>query len=158
MKRPNTITAYSQAFNTFQKWAQEFEELSTYPANEYTVGVYVLYMIKEKKSMASIKQFTASMTWLHQLGGHSNPIHSNIVQTLLSSAHRMNDNKVKHKTPVTKDMLLKLHESMVAEDKYKNLHNLRDFTYILLSFTGFMRFDEAAHIRRPEGQISSLIQ
>ena len=150
MKRPNTIAAYSQAFNSFQKWANEFDELQTYPATEYTVGVYILHMIKEKKSTSSIKQFTASMSWLHKLGGYINPIQTDIVQTLLDSALRMNTAPVKHKTPVTKDMLLALHETMVEGQLYENLHNLRDFTYILLSFTGFMRFDEAAHIRRSD--------
>ena len=52
--------------------------------------------------------------------------------------------------PVTKDMLVKLHQKLFVESCTMLLKDLRDFLYILLSFTGFLRFDEASRIRRSD--------
>ena len=70
---------------------------------------------------------------------------SHIVTSFLQSAHR----QVARLNPVPKSVLLDIHDALFSEDMDENnLVKLRDFTYILLSFTAFLRYDEASQVRR----------
>ena len=100
--------------------------------------------------MSSIKQFIASATWLHQMGGYPDPTATPVVSTLLQSAYRQLAKPVLHKNPLTKSILQDIHDSMFSYDSLYTVQNLRDFAYILLSFSGFLRFDEASKVRRKD--------
>ena len=61
MKSPNTIASYQKAYKRFEKWAGQYKELAIYPANEYSIGTYVMTLVKDNKSSSTIKQFLASV-------------------------------------------------------------------------------------------------
>ena len=148
VRSENTLTAYSQTYKRFELWADNFNDIPSYPTNEYAVALYIMHLIQENKTMSSVQQFIAATAWIHRLGGHKVPTENNIVQNVMDSAKRRYHTPVVHKTPVTRDMLVDLHNSMFQSEEDKNLVNLRDFTYILISFKGFLRFSEASQIRR----------
>ena len=148
IRSENTLIAYSQTYKRFELWADSFDEISSYPTNEYAVALYVMHLIQENKTMSSIQQFIAAAAWIHRVGGHKVPTDNSIVKNVMDSAKRRYHVPVLHKTPVTSDMLVDIHDEMFKTEEDKNLLNLRDFTYILISFKGFLRFSEASQIRR----------
>ena len=107
-----------------------------------------MHMVQEQKSISSIKHFVASITWLHQLGGYPDPSTSAVVTPILQSAYRQLAKPTVHKNPLTKDILQNIHDSMFPPGSPYDLLKLRNFSYILISFTGFLRFEEASNIKR----------
>ena len=148
MRRPTTLSAYFQAYKRFETWSADFNELTSYPTTEYAIGLHIMTLVQQLKSTSTIRQFVASTAWIHKLGGYSDPTKSAIVEAILDSAYRISAKPTTHKVPVTKPMLQDVHNSLFKDVVDSNLSDVRDFTYILLSFTGFMRFDEASSIRR----------
>ena len=148
IRSDNTLASSSQAYKRFENWADEFKELPSYPTDEYAVSLYILHLIQEGKSMSTIHQFVAATAWIHRLGCHYVPTDNDNVKSVMESAKRRYHTPVVHKTPVTRDMLVNIHDYMFQDPKNRNLVNLRDFTYILISFKGFLRYSEASHIRR----------
>ena len=146
-KRPATIKAYKGAYKTFEHWVGGFNELPVYPTNEYAISLYLIHMVQEAKSTSAIRQFIASVSWFHQLGGFPDPSKKAVVISMLDSAYKQLTKPVQHKHPITKDILSDMHDFMFESGEW-NLACLRDFSYILLSFSGFLRYDEAANVKR----------
>ena len=109
-----------------------------------------MFLVQEHKSISTMKQFIASASWLHHLGGYPDPTKTSVVDTLLQSAYRQLAQPVTHKNPLTKEILQDIHDSMFISDNSINLTKLRDFSYIMLSFSGFLRFDEASKVKRSD--------
>ena len=87
-KSKNTIAAYTYAYKQFEDWCTEFEEITSFPTDEYAVSLYLMTLVQQEKSISFVRQFTASASWTHELGGYENPIASPIVQTILQSTIR----------------------------------------------------------------------
>ena len=152
-RRPNTMTAYASAYKRFEEWAETLDEIKVFPTDEYSASLYVITLTQENKSMATIRQFVASMSWIHKLGGFQDPSESHLFQTLLQGVKRTTPGDVTHKKPVEKERLYKLHDMLFSQGKML-LKDVRDFTYILLSFYGFLRFDEASKVKRCNIQLN----
>ena len=90
---------------------------------------------------------------MHNINGLPDPTRSEIVQAVLDSIKRRLSQQVKHKKPVTKDMLVQLHDMLMNDVDKVTITKLRDFVYILISFAGFLRFDEASRIKRHHVQL-----
>ena len=148
MRRSSTLSSYSLAYKRFEAWSSKFSELTSYPTDEHAIGLYIMTLVQNGKSISTIRQFIASVTWLHDLGGYEDPSKSQLVKSILESAYRQSVKPVIHKVPVTKQILQDIHDVLFGGQSSFKLTDVRDFCYILLSFTGFMRFDEASSIRR----------
>ena len=114
------------------------------------MALYIISLVQKNVSVSSIRQFVASVSWMHNLGGHDNPIDTSVVQNILQSANRQVAKPVFHKKPITKETLFTLRNSFPIEHSDWNLCQLRDFLYILMSFTAFLRYHEASQIRRDD--------
>ena len=91
-----------------------------------------------------------SIKWAHEINGFIDPTNNTFVKSLLESAKRLNGKPVNKKDPVNKEMLVELF------DMYKNNDDLlviRDLTMIILSFSGFLRFDEISNLKCKDIQI-----
>ena len=131
LRRPNTLLAYSGAYKRFESWTREFQELPSYPTNEYSVALYIMHLLHQGQSMATINQFIAATAWIHKLGGHATPTDHNIVKTILESSKRYLCMPTVHKIPITKDSLVQLHDSMFASTGERTFTNLRDYIRVL---------------------------
>ena len=60
------IAAYTSTYRRFELWASNFQELQVYPKNDYPITLYIMFLIHEDKSVATMKQFTASCAWIHK--------------------------------------------------------------------------------------------
>ena len=110
--------------------------------------MYLLFLIENKKSVSTLTQFLASVTWFHNLGNYHNPAHSTCVQTLLEGAKRACKVAPRQKLPIQMEMIEKMLYDVGTKGNNLNLLELRDITYILLGYAGFLRYDEASSIRR----------
>ena len=150
MKNPKTAVVYTQAFRRFERWSSQFKELTSFPTEPHTVALYLMELTRGQKSHSTVKPFLASIKWLHELAGYDDPTGNTLVKVFIQSAFRQLAAPVVHKTPVTKEMLVKLHDKLFVQNVSNSLKDTRDFLYILLSFTGFLRFDEASRVRRSD--------
>ena len=148
MKRPATIASYTQAYARFERWTSEFKELNAFPTTDYAVGLYIMTLVQQGKSVSSIRQFLASVAWLHKLGSFEDPTKTTVVSAISESAYKQSARPVAHKKPVTKQVLQDIHDTLFNKNDKHILSDIRDFVYILLSFSGFLRFNEASNVRR----------
>ena len=148
MRRPKTISAYQRAYSRYEEWAIRYPELNIFPANELSIGTYVMVLVQGKKSNSTIRQFLASVSWMHELAGYPDPTNKHTVKSIVQSACRQSAKPVVHKEPVPKQILQDIHDSVFKEQSDKTLPNVRDFAMLLISFVGFLRYEETANIRR----------
>ena len=120
-KRPATISAYKSSYGQFETWTKGFTELRAFPTDEYTVGLYIMHLVQEQKSVSTMKQFIASSSWLHHLGSYPDPTKTPVVDSLLQSAYRQLAQPVTHKNPLSKPVLQDIHDSMFASSNDYNL-------------------------------------
>ena len=148
MRSSATINAYERAYARFERWAENYNELKSFPASDTAVGAYVIKLVKDEMSKSTIRQFLASVAWKHQLAGYPDPTDKNKVRAITQSAYRQRAKPTVHKEPVPKEILTKIHDFLFPEGSSENLHDIRDFVWILLSFVGFLRYDEISRIQR----------
>ena len=104
IRRPNTLIAYSSAYRRFEEWTADYQELPSFPTNEYAVTLYVMNLIQQEKTLSVVQQYIAATNWIHELGGYKTPTENSIVKAVLESAKRGFITPTVHKLPVTTDI------------------------------------------------------
>ena len=85
-----------------------------------------------------------ALTWVHSLAGLDSPTDRPFLQATPQGLRRMRCKPVQKRKPTTIEILA----DMVQDtNSHPSLSNLRPTTFSLLAFAGFLRFDEAIHIR-----------
>ena len=85
-----------------------------------------------------------SIKWAREMCGKLDPTDNAFVQNLVDSAKRTAKPPVKKKDPVTRYILINLCSMFLNS---KDLLIMRDLVMILLSFSGFLRFNELSQLR-----------
>ena len=98
----NTIKSYIAAYDRYERWASDIEELSVYPANDLAVTIYLLSLIQLGKSISVLNQFVFATSWIHGIRGYPNPTHSVLVKTVLEGAKRKLSVPTTRKEPITR--------------------------------------------------------
>ena len=149
-REANTIRVYMSAVKRFEKWATPIPDMPVFPTTDVTVAVYLLSLVQLGKSAATIDQFICATSWMHRMAGYDPPTNSNIVRTVREGAKRITSRPATPKEPMTPEILQKLLISARDEQGHLSLYNLRMMAFTLMCYTAFLRFDEAAHIRRED--------
>ncbi|VDI05831.1 Hypothetical predicted protein [Mytilus galloprovincialis] len=138
----NTCKKYYSSFNRWKKFAIEnsLNELPTEPVHK---ALYITKLIDEQCSPSVVNSAVYSIKWAHDLNGSNDPTENSFVKYLLESDKRRNSRPVNKKDPVNNDMLIDLC-SMYTDSS--DLLIVRDLTMILLSYSGFLRFDEISKL------------
>ena len=76
------------------------------------------------------------------------PTEHSLVANMLEAARRICNNTVVKKEPIEVCHIKSLYELLVREQY--SLTNYRTFVMIILGFTGFLRYEEIAGIRRSD--------
>ena len=147
-RQPNTTKVYISWYKRFTKWATNFEELHILPASELTITMFILSLVQAGLSSSSLHQCLAAITWIHKLAQLPNPTDSPLIATILEGAKRMVARPTERKEPLTVEHIRKLIDYMKDGNDRLSLMDRRLITYVLVSFAGFLRFDEAANIKR----------
>ena len=146
----NTIKSYIAAYDRYERWAADIEELSVYPANDLAVTIYLLSMIQMGRSISVLNQFVFATSWIHGIGGYPNPTHSILVKTVLEGAKRKLSSPTTRNEPITPSILRKLKRSFSDKKGKMELKNNRLLTFMVLAYAGFLRCQEALQIRRSD--------
>ena len=147
-RQPNTTKAYISWYNRFTKWAARFEELNILPASELAITMFILSLVKTGHLQSSLQQCLAAFTWVHKLAKLPNPSDSPLIATVMEGAKRIASRPATRKEPITVQHIRQLYLKMGQRDSDITLMDRRLLTYVLISFAGFLRFDEAASIKR----------
>ena len=134
---------YLGAFKRWKCWAAD-HKLPVFPAREHHVALYLQHLAESRESKSAAEEAVNALGWVHSLAGVPSPSVSQFVQKTLGGIQRMLARPVQKKEPVTAEMLADL---VADATKHSSLSNIRLAAACLLSFAGFLRFDELVRLR-----------
>ena len=140
----NTFKTYAQGWTKWRKWSDEFPETKGLPVKSFYLCLYFTSVLQSKAPFGQIETVFNGLNWLHKVLGLPNPCDSATVRAIRESAKRQLSKAPKRKTPVSPHVLEKMAVRLRSEDLLK----MRTLTIALLSFAGFLRYDELSTIRR----------
>ena len=82
---------------------------------------------------------------------HRNPCVMKFIQLVLAGIKRMPARPVTRKEPISTEILRKIVNNFGRDD---NLMNIRNCTMFLISFAGFLRYDEVANLRQRDIELN----
>lgn len=140
----NTFRGYAQGWRQWRRWSDNFRETWGLPVKSFYLCLYFTSILQSKAPFGRIEVVYNGLSWLHKTLGIQNPCESATVQAIKESARRQLAKPVLKKQPVSPHILEKMAVKLRGED----LKAMRTLTIALLSFAGFLRYDELAAIRR----------
>ena len=145
----SSVRKYLGAYRRWRTWAMA-HKLPPFPAKEHHVALYLQSIGQRLESKSAAEEAVNALAWVHSLAGMDSPTNRPFVQATLQGLRRMWCKPVQKRRPMTAEMLA----DMVQDtNKQPSLANLRLTTFSLLAFAGFLRFDEAIHIRACDAEI-----
>jgi len=139
----NTAKSYFYSFRRFENFIRNHGH-SALPAQPIHVCLYLTHLLDTGATYHSINSCIYSIKWIHEINNFLDPTNNSFVTSLQESARRISRPKVSRKDPVTVEILIKLCEQF---KDCSDLFVLRDLTMILISFAGFLRYDELSSLK-----------
>ena len=107
--------------------------------------LFLVSLTQSCESFSIIESVFYAIKHFLNLGGVDDPTNSVLVGFVLDSAKRICYQPNKQKQPVEIDHLRKIHDSLMEEGM--NLLHRRNFTMMILCFSSFLRYNEAANLK-----------
>ena len=141
-KATSTTKKYLGAFKRWKSWATE-HQLVVFPVEATNLALYLQHLGESKSSKSAVEEAVHGLSWAHTMAGIPTPTSSPLVQATLEGLKRTLSKPVCKKSPFTVEML-----QAIVQDARKadTLSSLRLAAVCLISFAGFLRFDEVANI------------
>lgn len=139
----NTVSKYSHHVKVFKEFCKE-KHLPCEPAYPIHVAMYLSSLIDSGKSDSVVTSVFYSIKWYHSINDLKDPTDNQLVKSMLESAKRLNSKPIVKKDIVSSEHLVTLC-NMFADST--DVIVLRDLSIILLSYAGFLRFDEVSNLR-----------
>lgn len=152
-KAKNTRKKYERGFAAWRDWAKDFPEVQVIPANSLYISLFFVSLIQNGSSCAILNEIHYGLKWFHELGGYTDPCRCPLVENVLEAGKRILSMRVKKKEPITPDNMCALFDKHASASA--NLSDLRVLTICVLGYTGFLRFDELASLRRSDFDFES---
>ena len=143
-RQEGTVKNYLFGFNRWKKWASQYAEVTVLPAQPKYVAIFLTDILYASKSHAPVSNAFYSLSWAHKMAGVLDPTEHEVVKRIKDSAHRVLGKGNNTKSPVTPDILFALYDFYGLEDA--SLKDLRIMAICLLSYSGFLRYDEYSNI------------
>ncbi|XP_060077422.1 uncharacterized protein LOC132556976 [Ylistrum balloti] len=138
----STVSRY---FSYFRKW-EDFivrEHACALPAQPIHVTLYVSYLLDKGSSYNVVNAAVYAIKWAHSISSLPDPT-ENGVKNMVEAAKRQERTPRVKKDCVSSELLIQLCK------KYKDSNDaliVRDLAMIVVSFAGFLRFDELSRLR-----------
>ena len=142
-KSDNTIKSY---FYAFKRWEQ-FISLHGHcviPAQPVQVALYLTSLLNNESSFHPVCNTVYGIKWAHEINGLPDPTTNTCVSSVLEASKRIAVKPNEKKEPISPDTLIEL--CNMFKDSV-DLLIVRDLAMILLSFSGFLRYDEVSSLR-----------
>jgi integrase len=132
----NTLKSYNQGFRA---WSRSL------PVNRLHLAAFISSVVQRGETFGKIEHALYSLNWIHNFFDLPNPCDSWLVRCVKNSAKRLLKTPVVKKCPIRPRHLRKLVRKFGSSS---NLLDLRICAIALLSYAGFLRYDEVSRIRR----------
>lgn len=142
-KSDNTVSKYFYSFKRWEKFILTKGGCAL-PANPIHVALYITELLDSGKSESVVTAALYGIKWVHKICSLPDPTNNMFVLNLVEAAKRISIKTVRKKQPVTADMLINL---CAKYSSSTDLLVVRDLCMILLSFCGFLRFDELSSLK-----------
>lgn len=138
----NTAKSYYYSFNRWCNFAKK-HDFNILPAQPVQVALFITHLLDNGATHNTINSIIYSIKWVHGMCNKIDPTDNSYILALQESAKRTVRILKQRKDPVSIEMLLDLCNLYMGND---DLLIVRDLTMILLSFAGFLRFDEVSSL------------
>ncbi|XP_053379426.1 integrase/recombinase xerD homolog isoform X2 [Mercenaria mercenaria] len=139
----STVNKYAHQVKTFKDFCIS-KGFPCDPAHSIHVAMYLSNLIDSGKSDSVIMAAFYGIKWYHSINDFQDPTENVVVKSMLECAKRLNSKPTTKKDVITTEHLIELC-NMFSEST--DVVVLRDLTMILLSYAGFLRFDEVSELR-----------
>ena len=109
------------------------------PAQPIHVSLYISNLIDLGSSVGVIQSAIYAIKWAHNIRALKDPTENQFVKSLLETAKRKNSGPTVKKDVITSDQIIAV---CTKYESTQDLLVLRDLAFIVLGFSGFLRFDE----------------
>ena len=139
----STASKYGGYFRRFHNFMNTHSKTAV-PANSSHISLFIVHLLNSNVSHNVIISYVCSIKWMHALHGHNDPTNDVHIKCLLDSSKR-------------RPKLVNRRKDVISPEHIKDLFSkygdcpdltvLRDLAMIVLSFTGFLRYDELSSIK-----------
>ena len=147
-KSENIVKNYKSSFNNFCKWCKSYN-LTSLPASDVSIALYLSSLARVSNSESKINLALYSIFWAHKLGGFTDPCSSNLVVSVKESVLRSIGKPICPKDPISVGDIAKI----ISHFGYSNLLDMCFATMSVISFAGFLRFNEVVKLKRHDVKI-----
>ena len=133
----NTMNSYSQGYRNWMTWSSQFPETNVLPVASFHLALFITATIQSSGKYG--------LNWLHKTLNLPNPCESDTVKTIKEAAKRVLAKPVVKKQPVSPHNMKQLTKKLWHS---ADLLQMRTLTLALLSYAGFLRYDEVHTVRR----------
>jgi len=142
-KAKNTFKTYN---SYFKSWCQfcDTHGFPSIPAQPHHIAVYLTSYAQDSFSLSKLNALVYSISWAHTVAGFQDPCKSSLVVQTKEGLARILAKPKAPKQPISPEHVLKI-VSVYGFDA--NLMNSRLVVMCLLSYAGFLRFDELINLR-----------
>ena len=145
-RAPNTVKKYADAFQRWNSWAKS-KGLQALPTTGHELALYVAFLIKSAKSMATIYTAVYGIAWAHQKMSMASPTEHPIVKQMMEASKRIIGTKPKNpKRPLEPEHI----KTIIGKFGSGDLSNLQTTCLVVLGFSGFLRWDDLSRLRRKD--------
>ena len=141
----NTVKKYSTYYRQWSKWCTDYGIMEM-PANEKHVAIFMTSLLQNNKSSDIIESVYYAIEHFHKLNLCDSPYESSLCEMVMEASKRAPKRRKKKKEPLTAENLKDIYKSI--GEKSCTLLNFRTFVMMVISYVGFLRYSEAADIRR----------
>ena len=139
----STSKKYLSAFRRWKTWAME-HSMVAFPAQVHQVALYLQYVGETTRSKSAVEEAFNALSWIHALAGLDSHTCNPFLRSTLEGLQRTLAKPVIKKKPVSVNML----EAIVQDARDSELlSDIRLATACLLSYAGFLRFNELGRLR-----------
>ena len=145
----STTKKYWAAFRQWKEWAK-LHDLPPFPVKEAHLMLYLQAVGEQTKSKAAVEEAYNAQAWAHHLGSQPTPTEAAAVKLQLQGLQRQLAKPVQKKKLITVEILASIVEDAEQSGSLADLHLA---TACLISYAGFLRFDELIQIKAFEIQV-----
>ena len=147
----STVHKYNRLFAQWEKWAIDMK-LHACAASAEDIARYLICLYNGKAPFSRIQGTFYAIKWKIDCNPNVvvSPCDSKFLSNLLLGITKLQAKPIVKKEPITPDMIKHLIGKFGRHD---NLKDIRLCTMILLSYSGFLRFNELINIRRCDIQL-----
>ena len=142
-KSDNTVKSYFYAFKRWEHFITQ-QGHNALPAQPVHVALYLTHLVNNGSSFHPVSNAVYGIKWAHDVNGLQDPTTNSFVVSVLEASKRTVSKKTEKKEPISSETLIEI--CAMFKDS-SDLLVIRDLTMMLLSFSGFLRFDEVSSLR-----------